>query len=1824
MTDVPTGGEGFELAAAFVSVSPDTEDFQEKLEGQLGEVDTVIQVPVVPDTSDFRAQMDAAVGESDTAVSVPVVPDVGDFRAQVDAALAGTGGAVEIPIVPDAAGFAEQVAAEVDSTKAAVEVPVVPDTEGFAAAVASEVDATKAAVEVPVVPDAAGFAAEVESEVAGTKAAVEVPVIPDAAGFEEKVTAEAEASKATAVVPIVPGDLEEFAAKTTAEADAAGIASGAGFGDKFSNVAGQMPLFGAGAENIEKDAAVAGEDSAGGFGSRFRSMLSGLPLFGGAATGIEDEAGVAADDSAGGFMSRFKGMLGDGAALFAPAVPGMEAEGATAGAAAGTDAGEGFSKRFAAIVGGADLMEMAVGAAAIAIPALLADKFQAAMTRIVTQAGVAASALAPLEAGVLNLAGEVGFSPDSLAASLYHVESSFQSVGISGSKALSLVQTAAEGARVGNSDLVDTTNALDATIVSGISGVKNYSQAMGALNAIVGSGDMTMQDLAKAMSTGIMAVAKTFGQNIDQVGAAIATLGDNNIRGAKAATDLRMAWQALLVPIAAGDPLLQHIGLTSTQLGTTLEHSGMTAAIQEFVQHLEASKVPVNEWGQYITEIFGKKAGVGIGIFVDQLARLQGKLPDIEKGAGDFASAWAQTQATVSQRLKELESGFEALGTRIGMAILPAVSAIAGGIASILPPVERLTGDLISLVTPAVTDFLTGLKTVLGLLGKPLLEAAAALLAVKGAMFAFNLVLDMNPLVRFGIIAILVVGAIDKLHGPLKIAAGAVAVLTGAWILFNTAITVTPLGVFLVIAAAIAALVTVIVKYHKDIWHAITSTWDDIFDFMKRWWPLFLALFGPLGVLVAVIIKFHNQIWEAITSTWDKVFAFMKEWWPLFLALFGPLGAIVGLVIKFHKQILGAFEDGWNAVKKPVIDALDAVKHAILTAFDDIADPVKHAFDAVKSAVTGGFDAWWKTHGMEVKEVWDTIWNTMAIQVRTAWDGITAAVKFGWAMVMDVFHAYVTILKAEWDIVTTIARVAWDVITTVTRVAWAVIMNLVHTGVNILVDAFKGGWDIITTLFKVAWAVISAVVKVGWGVIEAFLKPAIAGLEQLFTVAWAAIVMTFKDSWAVIVAVVKIAWAAIQAVCKIAWDILVGIFSVALDLITGHWKQAWTDMQTTATQVWNAIKDFFTTTLQALTTLFTQTLNNIKAFLQTTWDVITSDAKVAWNAIASFFTSWWNDEVAGVRSTLSMLRSVLLAAWNGMKTDVSVIWGAIKAVFTTVWDGLTTGFSNAVAGIQKVWDTLQSIIETPVKFIVNTIYDDGIVKVVNAVGSLIGLKLSPISFAEGGKVTQGTGPKSDDVLVRVSKGETIVSADHSQQLAPAMAAVGVPGYGAGGVPVPAGLAGIPGYASGGVPGSGLVGDVKHAAGDVGSAVLNVVGDVGKALANLTGDALATAASAILNPLLNKMPGGGTTLGADLKKIPEKMITGLLNELKGTGGATGSGSDIANYAASFVGKIPYVWGGTTLGPAGADCSGFSQAIYKHYGIDAPRSSEAQGSWVKKITDPQSGGLAFYHSPAGGADPGHVAIIQNGSSVISQGGGMGPQIMGLHGMPLLSMGVPPGGFGSAGGGTTAGSMSASAISALWTSMGGPASAAANMAQIAFAESGDDPSIVQKGEPPGLTGYGLYQITPTSGISQNGAYGNLLNASNNTKAAIALFRGAGNSYSPWSSDPIGAGLSGGGGSTNAGSGNPGGSQYSYAGGGVIPEPVVGYGTRSGRSYSFGENGPETVVPGVASGSSTQGGGSSGGGNVINFNYYGPQAPSPEQQQALFMKASAMIGVS
>ena len=320
---------------------------------------------------------------------------------------------------------------------------------------------------------------------------------------------------------------------------------------------------------------------------------------------------------------------------------------------------------------------LAVGVAAIGVKSIdMATQFQASMETLHTQAGVAQNQIAGLGNGVLSLAGQVGFDPNSLAQALFHIESSFQSTGITGATALNLLKISAEGAAVGHADLVDVTNALDAAIASGIPGVDNYSQAMGVLNSIVGSGDMTMQDLANSFSTGALANVKSYGASITDVGAALAVFGDNNIRGQNAATDLRMAMQALQVPAKSGADLLAQMGMNAHTLGDVMSKGGLLPALELLHQKMDSIGMTEQTQGAALTELFGKKAGAGIVVLYDQLTRLQSKYPDLNKGAANFADDWAAAKQTVSQQFADIRAGADALSVRLGMALLPEVSKI--------------------------------------------------------------------------------------------------------------------------------------------------------------------------------------------------------------------------------------------------------------------------------------------------------------------------------------------------------------------------------------------------------------------------------------------------------------------------------------------------------------------------------------------------------------------------------------------------------------------------------------------------------------------------------------------------------------------------------------------------------------------------------------------------------------------------------------------------------------------------------------------------------------------------------------------------------------------------------------------------------------------------------------------------------------------------------------------------------------------------------------------------------------------------------------------
>lgn len=99
------------------------------------------------------------------------------------------------------------------------------------------------------------------------------------------------------------------------------------------------------------------------------------------------------------------------------------------------------------------------------------------------------------------------------------------------------------------------------------------------------------------------------------------------------------------------------------------------------------------------------------------------------------------------------------------------------------------------------------------------------------------------------------------------------------------------------------------------------------------------------------------------------------------------------------------------------------------------------------------------------------------------------------------------------------------------------------------------------------------------------------------------------------------------------------------------------------------------------------------------------------------------------------------------------------------------------------------------------------------------------------------------------------------------------------------------------------------------------------------------------------------------------------ELVSSGDAS-LGQQVADFAVQFVGN-PYVYGGTSL-TNGADCSGFTLAVYANFGVSLPHSAAAQnkkGSNVGSIDNAIPGDIVYYS--------GHVGIYIGNGQVVHAG-------------------------------------------------------------------------------------------------------------------------------------------------------------------------------------------------------------------------------------------------
>ena len=98
--------------------------------------------------------------------------------------------------------------------------------------------------------------------------------------------------------------------------------------------------------------------------------------------------------------------------------------------------------------------------------------------------------------------------------------------------------------------------------------------------------------------------------------------------------------------------------------------------------------------------------------------------------------------------------------------------------------------------------------------------------------------------------------------------------------------------------------------------------------------------------------------------------------------------------------------------------------------------------------------------------------------------------------------------------------------------------------------------------------------------------------------------------------------------------------------------------------------------------------------------------------------------------------------FRSFKDHLNTVWVWVRDnVFDAIGRGLDQvrgWFQSAVDAIRDIWNGIKSAAAKPVKFVVETVYNNGIRKAWNAVAGFVGLDdLTPVSLGDLGKYAKG-------------------------------------------------------------------------------------------------------------------------------------------------------------------------------------------------------------------------------------------------------------------------------------------------------------------------------------------------------------------------------------------------------------------------------------------------------------------------------------------------------
>lgn len=685
-----------------------------------------------------------------------------------------------------------------------------------------------------------------------------------------------------------------------------------------------------------------------------------------------------------------------------------------------------------------------VAAAAVAVVSVkAAGDFESSTQHLVTDAGEAQKNLGMIQKGILGISSSTGTAASSLSAAMYHIESA----GFHGASGLKLLQTAAQGAKVGGADFETVAKTLTGTMNSyGMSG----DQAVGMMNQLItttASGDMRMQDLASSLGN-VVPLAAAAGLSFSQVGGALATMTAQNMSAQQGAQDLANTIRALSNPNNVAIKEMQNLGLSSNDLSMNLGKRGLTGTLEILTRAVAAH----TKGGAVLIASFNasKQAAADANTMIASMP------PNLQK----VATSYLNGTTTLGDWRKELKT-------------LPPIQAAMMAQFGTLANKTHSFNDMLKNGGPAAQTYNAAMAKLLG--GATGLNTS--LMITGGRMGTFK-------------------DATDKISEAANRGGRTVEDWDKIQQTFNQKIDRLKYST----EAAGISIGMVLLPAAEKIADVFTAVMGPIADFTEK----HEKLVGLVASVAGGMLIAAGAIKAVALAT--KLWAAAQEFVNAAMAVFDAEEALTGipeLIILIAALAAGLIYawDHFSTFREVVVAALSAVKtaglavwHALIVAWDAIVSAAMATWHALDSA--------WRAVAGAAKSVWGAVagaWNAVWSATEAVWSAISGFFEKWWPLLLVVFMPPIALLlslwnhfheqafaaaKTAWDAIAGFFAAIWGAIKTGAALAWAGIKIAIVDPVMDVWHGLQAIWNAISPWLAKAWTGIEAGARAVWGSIK--------------------------------------------------------------------------------------------------------------------------------------------------------------------------------------------------------------------------------------------------------------------------------------------------------------------------------------------------------------------------------------------------------------------------------------------------------------------------------------------------------------------------------------------------------------------------------------------------------------------------------------------------------------------------------------------------------------------------------------------------------------------